>query len=100
MHKLVVVATLLASAFLTTAAGAANRLDLNTVKCGEWLESGQENIGATMAWLDGYYTGEDDPPVIDFDKMGAKAKKLGKYCAENKDLSLGTAAEKALGAKK
>lgn len=84
----------------STAAFATDRLDLNTVKCGEWLESGKENIGATMAWIDGYYTEENDPPIIDFDKMEAKAKKLGKFCAENKDLGLGTAAEKLFGGKK
>jgi acid stress chaperone HdeB len=76
---------------------AADRIDLNTVKCGEWIESGKENIGATMAWLDGYYKEDNDPPVIDFDKMNASAAKLGKFCAENKDLGLGTAAEKVLG---
>jgi acid stress chaperone HdeB len=50
-----------------------------------------------MAWLDGYYKEDNDPPVIDFDKMNASAAKLGKFCAENKDLGLGTAAEKVLG---
>lgn len=64
------------------------RIDLNTVKCGEWIESGTDNLGATMTWLDGYYTNDNDPPVIDFDKMKEKAKKLGKFCAENRDLGL------------
>lgn len=93
MKLLITVAAILAAASIAPAR-AANRLDLNTVKCGEWLDSGKENIGATMAWLDGYYTDDNDPPVIDFDRMEAKAKKLGKFCAENKDLGLGTAAEK------
>jgi acid stress chaperone HdeB len=85
--------------FSTTpvSAEAGGRIDLNTVKCGEWIESGTDNIGATMTWLDGYYTNDNDPPVIDFDKMKEKAKKLGKFCAENRDLGLGTAAEKLLG---
>jgi acid stress chaperone HdeB len=89
-----------AACFFATSAEAVNRLDLNTVKCGEWIESGTENIGATMAWIDGYYTEENDPPVIDFDAMNVKAKKLGKFCAENKDLGLGTAAEKLFGGNK
>ncbi|PPD45479.1 MAG: hypothetical protein CTY15_03560 [Methylocystis sp.] len=89
-----------ASAISVTTAKAADRLDLNTVKCGEWIESGKENIGATMAWLDGYYQDESAPPIIDFDKMQADAAKLGKFCRENKDLGLGTAAEKLLGGKK
>jgi len=30
-----------------------------------------------LAWLDGYYKGDDDPPIIDTDKFVANAKKLG-----------------------
>ncbi len=50
-----------------------------------------------MTSLDGYYANDNAPPVIDFDRMKEKAKKLGKFCAENRDLGLGTAAEKLLG---
>jgi acid stress chaperone HdeB len=81
----------------TVSAEAGGRIDLNTLKCEEWIESGTDNIGATMTSLDGYYANDNDPPVIDFDKMKEKAKKLGKFCAENRDLGLGTAAEKLLG---
>lgn len=90
-------AVLAGSTFVLSSPAFAERLDLNTVKCGEWLESSKEDIGATMAWLDGYYKGDNDPPVIDFDKMKTDAGKLAKYCAANKDLGLGTAAEKVLG---
>lgn len=101
MKKILIAAfSLVAASSALAPAKAAERLDLNTVTCGEWIESGKENIGATMAWLDGYYKDENDPPVIDFDKMHANAGKLGKFCGANKDLSLGTAAEKVLGVKK
>jgi acid stress chaperone HdeB len=92
-------ATIVATALFLQSAHAVDRIDLNTVKCGEWIESGKDNIGATMAWLDGYYKEDSDPPIIDFEKMTANAAKLGKFCAENKDLGLGTAAEKILGKK-
>jgi acid stress chaperone HdeB len=88
---------LLAASVLLPPAAQAERLDLNTVKCKEWLESGKDNIGITMAWLDGYYKEENDPPVIDFDRMKADATKLATYCAANQDLGLGTAAEKMFG---
>lgn len=89
---------LLVAAFVFLPSGAfAERLDLNTVKCKEWLESSKDDIGATVAWLDGYYKEENDPPIMDFDKMKADAGKLGKFCAANGDLGLGTAAEKVLG---
>lgn len=93
-------APFVAALILLPGSALADRLDLNTVKCGEWLESSKEDIGATVAWLNGYYTDEDDPPVMDFDKMKADAGKLGKFCAANADLGLGTAAEKVLGKKK
>ena len=80
-----------------SATASAQVLDLNTVKCGEWLDSGKDNIGYTMAWIDGYYQDEDADPVIDFDKMKGKAEKLAAYCAINRSLGLGTAAERLFG---
>jgi acid stress chaperone HdeB len=48
-------------------------------------------------WLDGYFTGEDDPAVVDFDKMKQKGVKLGEYCAKNPTHGLLTAAEDVMG---
>ena len=85
-----------ASAATTT---NAQVLDLNTVKCSEWLQSGADNIGYTMAWLDGYYQDEDADPVIDFAKMKEKGGKLAAYCATNPTIGLGTAGERLFGKK-
>lgn len=93
-------AFLIAAFIFLPSAALAERIDLNTVKCKEWMESSAEDIGLTVAWLDAYYMGDDDPPVMDFEKMKKNAGKLGKFCAANPDLGLGTAAEKVLGAKK
>lgn len=79
--------------------GGGDILDLNTVKCKEWIESGKENIAYTMAWIDGYYQDEDSDPIMDFDKIKARGEKLGAYCAANPAIGLGTAAEKLLGKK-
>lgn len=84
-------------AALLPSVSSAEILDLNTVKCGEWLDSGKDNIGYTMAWLDGYYQDEDADPVIDFDKMKGKAEKLAGLCASKRTLGLGTAAERLFG---
>jgi hypothetical protein len=43
--------------------------------------------------LEGYYTKENDPPVIYTDKMNKDAKNLGAYCAEHKDANIIKAAE-------
>ncbi|GEO99153.1 HdeA/HdeB family chaperone [Methylobacterium haplocladii] len=75
----------------------ADQIDLSTSSCKKFLESGDDEIRTTLAWLDGYYKGEDDPAVIDTDKLVANAKKLGEYCAKNPSIGLITATEKLFG---
>lgn len=75
---------------------AAQSLDLSTIKCKDFLQSGKENIAVIITWLDGYYKEKDDPPVIDLANFSAKSEKLAKYCAENPDNGLITAADKTL----
>ena len=40
-----------------------------TIKCGDFIKYNKETVGNLTVWLSGYYTGEDDESVIDFDKM-------------------------------
>src|SRR5437588_147542 len=82
---------------ITFARPGAADLDLSIVKCKDFLGSGKDNIAVIITWLDGYYKEKDDPPVIDFDKFGTNSEKLAKYCAENPDNGLITAADKTLG---
>ena len=49
-----------------------------------------------MVWLDGYFTSEDDPAVVDFNKMKEKGARLGEYCAKNPTHGLLTAAEEVM----
>ena len=44
-----------------------------------------------------YLTDEEDPRVIDFDKMKVKAERLAAYCGQNPEMSLMTAAENVMG---
>ena len=55
-----------------------------------------ENRATIMMWLEGYYTEEDEPAVIDFNEMAGHMAKL-LYCAENPDKSVLNAAEQANG---
>jgi acid stress chaperone HdeB len=71
----------------------AQKVDLSTIKCKDFVESPTERISLILMWLTGYYADEDDPPVIDFDEMKEKAQKLGEYCGKNPDIGLMTAAE-------
>jgi acid stress chaperone HdeB len=74
----------------------AQVVDLSTIRCKEFLDSGKETIAYIMMWLDGYFTGEDDPAVVDFDQMKKKGEKLGAYCAKNPTHGLLNAAEEVM----
>jgi acid stress chaperone HdeB len=83
-------------ALTTTMPASAQVLDLSTVKCKDFVESGERNISLILMWIQGYYTEEDDPPLIDFDKMAENGKKLGEYCGKNPSAGLITAADEVL----
>jgi len=82
---------------LLAAPASAQVVDLSAITCQQFLDSGKETIGYIMMWLDGYYTGEDDPAVVDFDKMKERGEKLGDYCAQNPTHGLLTAADEVMG---
>jgi acid stress chaperone HdeB len=75
---------------------SGQKLDLSTVKCKEFLESGKENISLILMWMAGYFADQDASPVVDFDKMKTDAEKLGEYCSKNPAHGLITAAEEVL----
>ena len=90
-------AAALAAVMLSAApALAENNLDLSKVTCKDFLAAGKDNISIILTWLDAYYLGKDDPPVIDFDRMAKSGQALGKYCGENGDATLAKAADKVM----
>ena len=90
--------SVLAAVLLAAAAPAnAQTVDLAAIKCKEFLELRQDRIGFILMWLDGYYTADEDPVVVDFDNAKTKAAKLGAYCAQHPTLNVITAAESVLG---
>ena len=84
-------AIILAAAPASAPAASAQVIDLST--CKDFFEGNKDRIDFVVAWLLGYYTGEDDPPVLDFGKLKQKAEKLGAYCATNPTHGLVTAAD-------
>jgi acid stress chaperone HdeB len=83
-------------ALLCATPASAQKIDVATIKCEDFIKSPKETIGNLMMWLSGFYTGEDDDAIIDFDKMAADGQKLGAYCAKNPAISLLTAAERIM----
>ncbi len=82
---------------LSGSVARAEKIDFSTTTCKQFMEFRKESIGIILAWLDGYYLDEDDPPVFDTDKFEANAKKLGAFCATNPELGLITATDKLFG---
>ena len=90
------VAAVLAAAAIVAGAANAQVVDLSTIKCRDFIELPKETATAITMWLDGYFTDEEDPAVVDLDKMRGKAEKLGAFCAANPKMSLMTAAENVM----
>jgi acid stress chaperone HdeB len=92
-------AVLVAASLIAAAPAQAQKLDLSTITCKQFLESGKENISLILMWLTGFYADEDAPPIVDFDKMKTDAEKLGEYCGKNPATGLITAADEVLDSK-
>ena len=86
-------AAVMAAVLAWSASAKANEIDLSTWTCKQFQSASKDEITLILAWLDGYYRAEDDPPVVDTDQLGANAKKLGAYCATHPDTKLITAAD-------
>jgi acid stress chaperone HdeB len=91
--KMITVAVAAMSLMAASPVRAAD-IDLSTWTCKEFQSASKDDIGVILAWLDGYYKDEDDPPVIDTTKFVDNAKKLGEYCAAHPDIGLITATDK------
>jgi len=74
----------------------ADDIDLSTWTCKTFLNADKQTIELVLTWLDGFYKGEDDPPVIETGKFVENAKKLATYCAAHPDQGLITAADQTL----
>jgi acid stress chaperone HdeB len=91
------IVVLVAAGLLAAEPTNAQLVDLSTLKCKNFIELPKETVNAVTMWLDGYLTDEEDPAVVDFDKMKAKAERLSEYCGQNPEMTLMTAAENIMG---
>jgi acid stress chaperone HdeB len=93
-------AAVLALPLLATSPASAEMLDLSTITCKDFVAGSKERIGVMLAWMDGYYRDEDDPPILDFDRFNKNAERLGAYCASHPSVGLITAADSLFEKKK
>jgi acid stress chaperone HdeB len=96
VNATLVATSLVAASLVTITPVAAQKLDLSTVTCKQFLDSGERTMSMVLMWLTGFFTDEDEPPVVDFDKLKIDAGKLGDYCRKNPTTNLMNAAEEVL----
>lgn len=82
---------------LSSVAAHAAKIDLATMSCKQFLESGDDTIKMVLTWMDGWYKGDEDNAIIDTDVFVENAKKFGSYCGKNPNVSIVTAADEVLG---
>ena len=86
--------TLACSTLASVTSAFAEDIDLAAWSCNKFINASKEDVGIILAWLDGYYKEEDEPPLIDTDELVAKARKLGEYCAAHPEANLIEATDK------
>lgn len=79
--------TALAVFFLAAAPAFAadEAIDMSELTCQQFIDYNDDNRGIIMMWLEGYYTEEDEPAVIDFGKFAGHLTVLLIKCQANPD---------------
>jgi hypothetical protein len=77
-------AAVLATAMVIVAAAArpaaSEDLDFSKISCKEFISAPKDQISTILVWLEGYYTKNNDPPIMYADKTMKDAKGLSDYC--------------------
>jgi acid stress chaperone HdeB len=87
---------LVVAVLFAASTAVAQPVDLSKLKCKEFIELPKDTAYAITVWLGGYFTDEDDPAVVNFDRLKVMAEKVGTFCAQNPRMSLMSAAESVM----
>ena len=94
---MVLKSSVLTAALLVLIANAsADDLDMSKIKCKDFISAPKDKIAIVLAWLEGYYTKENDPPIIYSEKMMKDAKNLSDYCNDHGDDDIVHAADRVM----
>lgn len=83
---------LIAAAMVATQASAQSA-DLKTMKCDQFLASDAQTIGRIVAWLDGWYTEDKGPLVVNSSEIAKETAEMRSYCTKNPTHTVIKAAE-------
>jgi hypothetical protein len=82
-------AAVLAAAMVIAAAAAgpaaSEDLDFSKISCKAFISAPKDQISTILVWLEGYYTKNNDPPIMYSDKTIKDAKALSDYCNAHPD---------------
>ena len=95
--KKLLTAVILSAPLISVAIAQGNKVDLSALKCRELFEMRHEQIKIVMAWLQGYYTDEDELHLVDLDRLSGEETKLSAYCATNPQKDVSSAAKALFG---
>jgi hypothetical protein len=84
------------AAFLVASPASAQDMDFSKISCKDFITAPKDQIAIVLAWLEGYYTKENDPPILRADKVAKDAKNLSDYCNAHNDHDIIKAAEKVM----
>jgi len=86
-------AIVLAAAIMAATQASAQSANLKTMKCDQFLASGAQTIDRIVAWLDGWYTEDKGPTVVNASEIANEAKEMRDYCTKNPTHTVLKAAE-------
>jgi hypothetical protein len=88
------VATLALMASMTTAAFAGEqKIDLSAMTCRDFVASDQVKSTLILAWFLGFYGEEEDPQVIDLNKLEDTRAQFTAFCKQQPNFRMTVAAE-------
>lgn len=86
--------TLALIAAMTTAAwGSEQKIDLSAMTCSDFMQSDQAKSTLILAWFMGFYGEEEDPQVIDLDKLKQVRIQFTTFCKQQPNFRMTVAAE-------
>ncbi len=77
--------------------GWTHKADLSSILCKQLPGMSKPQVEELVTWLQGFYTLEKAPRVIDPDKIKADITKLETYCKQNPQANLVAAADDVMG---
>jgi len=73
------------------------KIDLSSMTCRQFIQGEEKTTDVVLAWLLGFYSGENEPQVIDLVKLDSMRKSFTAFCKDQPGFRLTTAAEGILG---